>query len=227
MNMKVAPSTKDLDDNSDYPMTKLKREAFFPTLIYNRMMSDAEELNKNLLDAIYTLRAKDKDGLERSNYRALGGWHSHNNLHKAEAFAEIKNRFLSTAKEIEQQMGYNPNKNLEIHTMWSIINPPGSANKSHIHPGSDWSGVYYVHAPKNAGKISFQDPRAAQLMSRPSYIPNQKRVKDAWTSVQYQPTPGRLLIFPSWLYHAVEPNMSELEGDAANRVIISLNLSQH
>jgi len=225
-NMKVATSTKDLDDSAGYPMSQLKREAFFPTLIFNRKMSDAEDLNKQLLNSIYALREKDNDGLERSHYKGLGGWHSHNNLHKTEAFAEIKNRFLSTAKEIEKMMGYDPRKSLKIHTMWSIINPPGSANKSHIHPGSDWSGVYYVHAPEKAGQISFQDPRAAQLMSLPSYKPNQKRVKEAWTSVQYQPTPGRLLIFPSWLYHSVAPNMSELEGDAANRVIISLNLSQ-
>lgn len=227
MNMKADTSKKHISESAAFPMTKLKREAFFPTLIFNRKMSDAEELNASLMSSINELKAKDEEGLERSNFKGLGGWHSHNNLHKLEAFEEIKQRFLSTAREIEGMMGYDTNrKNLEIHTMWSIINPPGSANKSHIHPGSHWSGVYYVHAPEKAGQISFQDPRAVQLMSMLAYKPNQKRPKEAWTSVQYDPTPGRLLIFPSWLYHSVAPNMSKLSGDAANRVIISLNFSQ-
>jgi hypothetical protein len=36
-----------------------------------------------------------------------------------------------------------------------------------------------------------------------------------------------MLIFPSWLYHAVAPNLSEHDGPAGHRVIISFNLSQH
>ena len=66
MNMKVATSTKDLEGSTGYPMSQLKREAFFPTLIFNRMMSDAEDLNKDLSKAIYDLREKDNDGLELS-----------------------------------------------------------------------------------------------------------------------------------------------------------------
>ena len=63
-------------------------------------------------------------------------------------------------------------------------------------------------------------------MNQPTYVPNQRRPKDCWTKVNFTPTPGKMIIFPSWLYHAVNPNMSTEEGDAANRIIISFNLNQ-
>ena len=36
-----------------------------------------------------------------------------------------------------------------------------------------------------------------------------------------KPTPGKMLIFTSWLYHCVDPNLSDEKGKAGHRVIIS------
>ena len=96
--------------------------------------------------------------------------------------------------------------------MWSIINPPGSANRAHIHPGCTWSGVYYIQTPAGCGNIEFIDPRTENLMQQPRYVPNKKRPKHCWTKANITPKPGRMLIFPSWLYHAVAPNLSEEIG---------------
>ena len=35
-----------------------------------------------------------------------------------------------------------------------------------------------------------------------------------------------MIIFPSWLYHAVDTNTSKAEGEDAYRVIVSFNLNQ-
>ena len=48
--------------------------------------------------------------------------------------------------------------------MWSIINVPGSFNRSHIHPDCLWSGVYYVQAPEGAGQIEFTEPRTQNMV---------------------------------------------------------------
>ena len=37
--------------------------------------------------------------------------------------------------------------------MWANINPPGGYNRPHVHPNSHFSGVYYIKAPKNSGKL--------------------------------------------------------------------------
>lgn len=195
-------------------------------MVFNTACSDHEELNAYLLSLIYAERERDKQGIERSNFRKLGGWHSHNNLHKDKAYKPLTDRIHQAGRRISKQLGYHSDMHLRVGTMWSIINAPGSFNNAHVHPGSHWSGVYYVQTPKNAGDIEFTDPRTPYVMNQPTFEPGKKRGKENWTKVRFTPKAGRMLIFPSWLYHAVDPNLSEAAGQDAERVIISFNLSQ-
>ena len=89
-------------------------------------------------------------------------------------------------------------------------------NSVHNHANSLLSGVYYVKAPPNCGKIFFRDPREARLMAAPPVIQH-----TYWTfkDVAYEPVEGRMLIFPSWLLHGVMPNMSD-----DIRVALSFNI---
>jgi uncharacterized protein (TIGR02466 family) len=201
-------------------------ELYFPTMVFNIAVSEKDALNEYLLDLIYAERERDQKGIERSNFRKLGGWHSHNNLHREDAYKPLTDRVHQAGRRISRQLGYHPDKHLKVGTMWSIINAPGSSNKAHIHPGSHWSGVYYVHAPENAGDIEFTDPRTSHVMNQPSFEPKKQRSKENWTKVRFTPKAGKMLIFPSWLYHGVDPNMSEKTGNDGERVIISFNMSQ-
>lgn len=205
---------------------ELRRDDYFPTLVFSTLLHDAESMNKEILAAINRERDRDAKGIERSNYRSLGGWHSHNNLHKDKNFNRLTNRIHKVAAGISENLGYNKGRHLEVTTMWSISNPPGSSNRAHIHPGALWSGVYYVQAPEGAGQIEFIDPRTVNLMNYASYIPNSKRKTECWTKVKVKPISGKMLFFPSWLYHSVEPNLSTLNGKDGERVIISFNINQ-
>ncbi len=202
------------------------KKTYFPTMVFQIDLANAESLNKSLLSSIYAERDKDREGIARSNYKELGGWHSHNNLHKNDDYKELVNEIGDAGERASKELGYNKDYALTIGTMWSIINPPGSSNRAHVHPGCLWSGVYYIQAPKNSGHIEFVEPRTVHLMNQGRYIPNQKRPQECWSKVRFTPTEGRMIIFPSWLYHAVDPNLAKEEGDAANRVIISFNLNQ-
>ena len=44
---------------------------------------------------------------------------------------------------------------------------------------------------------------------------------ETWTEVLHAPVPGRVIVFPAWLYHAVEPNTNPGSGEAAERIIVS------
>lgn len=204
----------------------ISKKTYFPTMIFQSDVGNAEELNASLLKSIYAERERDREGLARSNFKQLGGWHSHNNLHKEKSYKSLVDKIGALTSHMSKDLGYHNDYELSIGTMWSIINPPGSANRAHVHPGCIWSGVYYVQAPKGSGEIEFIEPRTEHLMNQPRYVPKQRRPKDCWTKVRFTPTPGRMLIFPAWLYHGVDPNTSEEEGDAANRVIVSFNLNQ-
>lgn len=210
----------------DEDFVSFSGDLYFPTIIFSMVFLNHEELNSSLLSHIYEEHERDSSGISRSNFPGLGGWHSHNNLHKDENFKPLAERIDLASRKISSQMGYSPDKSLKVGTMWSIINPPGSANKAHIHPSSHWSGVYYVQTPENSGQIEFTDPRTAHVMNQPNFATGRKRGRESWTKVNYTPKPGKLIVFPSWLYHAVEPNLSVAEGKNANRVIVSFNLTQ-
>lgn len=205
---------------------KLVKRTYFPTHIFQVDVPEPEKLNADLLESVYSERERDQKGIARSNFPDLGGWHSHNNLHKKDDYAELVSIIGKTTASLSDSLGYAEDRKIKIGTMWSIINPKGSSNRAHVHPGCLWSGVYYIQAPENAGSIEFIDPRTVHLMNQAKFQPNTKRAKENWTKVRFKPTPGRLLIFPSWLYHAVDPNMSKAEGNLSNRVIISFNLNQ-
>ena len=204
----------------------LKMQSYFPTLVFSLDIPGRESLNDHLIEAIYAERERDSTGVRRSNYTELGGWHSQVKLHKDLSFAGLVQYVDAAADMIGHKLGYHKSYQLSIGTMWSIINPPGGANRPHVHPGCIWSGVYYVQASGNSGRIEFIDPRTQNLMSAVKHIPGVKRPRVCWRKVRYKPVAGRMLIFPSWLYHSVEPNRSKAKGKDADRIIVSFNLSQ-
>ena len=201
-------------------------QQYFPTLIFSLKVPDSETLNAHLIKEIYAERERDRTGVSKSNFPELGGWHSHVKLHKDATFAGLVEYVDAASAMMCRELGYHRSYQLTIGTMWSIINPPGGVNRAHIHPGCIWSGVYYVQGPRNSGRIEFIDPRTQNLVSPVEYIPDTKRPRICWTKVQYKPVAGKMLIFPSWLYHSVGPNQSRAKGKAADRIVVSFNLSQ-
>lgn len=226
--MNIETDHKPFDTSALLENVEVTENHYFPTQIFSFQLPDefSEIANALLLKEIYAERDRDSDGIQRSNFRALGGWHSHNNLHNEEAFQPLVDLVGAACTSISEKNGYHKKSRLKIGTMWSIINPPGSSNRSHIHPSSMWSGVYYVQTPENSGNIEFIDPRTENLVNPAKYQPNKKRPKSCWTKVNFTPKAGKMLIFPSWLYHAVAPNLSTLKAAAGERVIISFNLNQ-
>lgn len=227
MNTRVEPSKVGSELAISINLDEVKENHYFPTAVFSFKVPGAASLNRHLKETIYEVRSKDQKGIARSNYRELGGWHSKNALHKEPQFIEIAQYVEAFCGCVSDKLGYHPDYALKIGSMWSIINPPGGVNQAHVHPQSLWSGVYYVQAPKNSGSISFTDPRTANVMHQPQFKPQKTRPKSCWTKVHFEPEAGKMLLFPSWLYHSVAPNMSEAKGDDADRIIISFNLSQH
>ena len=220
------PVVPDRDPVPELSRDTFRVEQYFPTLVFSVKVPDSAVLNARLIEAIYAQRERDRTGIRKSNFPELGGWHSHVRLHRERRFASLVRHVDAASDMMCRELGYHTSYRLSIGTMWSIINPPGGLNRAHIHPGCLWSGVYYVQAPSGSGSIEFTDPRTQNLMSPVAYIPGTRRPRICWRKVQYKPVAGRMLIFPSWLYHGVLPNRSKAEGKAADRIIVSFNLSQ-
>jgi uncharacterized protein (TIGR02466 family) len=204
---------------------RFMRTLYFPTMIYQYDIPGSEQLNKTLLDLTYAERDSGI-AVNKSNTAALGSWHSATALHKSPDYAPLLTEVDAALSRISAELNYAKDQALKVTSMWSIINPPGNGNRAHIHPGSLWSGVYYVQAPEGAGKIEFIDPRSVIIMNQPKYEAKKKRPRECWTKVNYKPVAGRMVIFPAWLYHGVDLNVSKEQGRAADRIIISFNVNQ-
>ena len=189
------------------------RELYFPTPIY---IADIKHptLNQELERDILAWSNRDK-GMIRTNIK---GWHSDTNMNELPEYAKLVDILYSAQRTIYDQEYYESEPFLG--NMWANINPPGGSNRAHIHPNSLWSGVYYVKAPQNSGQLKIEDPRSVALMSRPRQkdVPKPDRLL---REHHYEPKTGRLIMFPSWLNHCVDPNNS---NDI--RISVSFNFMQ-
>ena len=200
---------------------KIVREFFYPTQIYIKDLPNFEILNKNLLTNILNWRDRDNSGVKRSN--AIG-WHSDIDMHKREEYFDIVEELKKMQLEIFELEHYDTKTEPSLGTMWANVSPKFSYNRSHVHPGALWSGVYYVKAPKNSGSICFVDPRPGPCVLDPAYCTEKKRPSHMIREVRFEPLEGRMIMFPGWLPHEVEPNLSEEDDNI--RVSISFNFSQ-
>lgn len=201
-------------------------EAYFPTLIAYSDLADGAAINAETIPAIRDWRREDEAGIVRSNVAASGSWHSAVNMHQRPEFARLTAAVRATAERYAADQGFDPAFELATDNMWANINPPGGYNRAHIHPHSTISGVYYLQAPEGAGRIIFYEPRTHVAMSSPRFIPDKQRDARYWTEVNYQPIEGRIILFPSWLLHEVQPNEAQGTGEAADRISVSFNLFQ-
>ncbi len=204
----------------------LVREAYFPTQIYFTDLPDSSRINAGLRKTIRAERQADPQGMVRSNVESLGAWHSLDNLNQKKEFAELCEYIVAAAGQVFTDMSYRPNSYPVISNLWANISPKYAFNRVHTHPGTAWSGVYYVQGPADSGKIYFQDPRPQAQVYNISYDDFKNRKKETWTEVFYEPLEGRLILFPAWLQHEVQPNLCRLEGEAGERISISFNINQ-
>ena len=187
-------------------------EAFFPTLIHAK---DVKLNNQQLANDIIAWSKQDK-GVQKTN---VNGWHSQTNMHEMPQFKLLIDELFQMQREIYEQEWLD--RHAKLGNMWANINYPGGYNRPHIHPNSLFSGVYYVKSNKESGTIAMSDPRPGIQTIMPARKPG-KPPKHLWREVHLEPVPGRIIMFPAWLWHCVEPNQS---NDI--RISVSFNFVQH
>ena len=188
---------------------------FFSTPVWTSKLNNYKEVNEEMFNYIKQLNTNDKDGIVKSN---LKGWHS-KDFNLKETIPQKFIKLISpNINKVFKDMNWDMiNQLTRITNMWAIINKGGAANSRHHHGNSTISAAYYVRAPENCGNIVFYDPRPAPVYSHPSSVgPN--NLNAMVNSVT--PVEGALVLFPSYLDHSVNENLSNSE-----RIVISFNIS--
>ena len=191
-----------------------KPNLFFPTPVWTLQLDNYQSINEQMYKFIKITQSKDQQGISKSNIK---GWHSKDfNMQENEPKNFIK-FILPAIEQVITDMNWEKQKqSININNMWAIINTGGSANLRHQHGNSTISGAYYVRAPKNSGDIVFYDPRPAPVYTYPKALnPNLLNAQVNGIS----PKEGALVLFPSYLDHSVNENLSNDE-----RIVISFNI---
>jgi uncharacterized protein (TIGR02466 family) len=128
----------------------------------------------------------------------IGGYQTPANLPTLPIFFPLVKTLNSEIFEITK------NPNIQIEGMWGNISSFTNFNSIHTHHTNikKLSGVLYLQTPSNSGDIIFHNPL------------------DLSIAFNVKPKPKTLIIFPSYLPHFVEPNLSQ-----EDRISIAFNFN--
>jgi uncharacterized protein (TIGR02466 family) len=151
-----------------------------------------------------------------------GGWQS------ADYFAKDLAGELSVFQPIIDSIGnelaelyrmYGIKLPARLDNLWFNINRRYNYNATHVHQGSFFSGTVYFKVPNNSGKIVFDRPDSSSWC-----FPVETSNERNWQTYSIDPTKQNVILFPSYIPHCVEQNITLDEDD--ERISMAFNFSR-
>jgi len=182
--------------------------SLFASPLLSHHWPDSEGLNAELRDRVLE-HERQHPGMELTN---RGGWHSSTgNLEFCGAAGNrLIERIQATIQEatlrVYAEYGQRPEPWDWAFSIWANVNRRGDFNQIHTHPGATWSGVYYVDHGETTSDaagtaIHLFDPNPARTNI---FFPELSA-----SEVLFKPDPGLMILFPSYVPHAVLPHRGE------------------
>ena len=183
------------------------------------------ELNENiekLQNEAYFIRKNDEDGVQKSN-SGLQGYHSKDirDLNNLPGTNQLMKQIVNAVNAIHQ---ISRQGELHLTNFWININGKGSSNTPHTHSGLTYSGVFFIKVPKKMKRgrfLFYRNFNEADFIST-EYMGH---FKEGYQMQAYDypintisPKENMLIVFPAWVPHAVEINLSDDE-----RISLSFN----
>ena len=186
---------------------------FFPKVVaeYNDVCSDripamiaeCEELSKNC-------------GTRSSTSLNVNSSHtSIQTIHRLPAFKPLAKQILEHAREFIDEYGYYEvlKERVFITNMWFNISDKGNYLYPHTHPGTKFSGAYYLESHPDH-TICFHD-MFRTILEQPM------RPTELGTDVRILPcTPGTMYLFHSDFVHSIAQ-----QNQDCRKIVISFNIS--
>lgn len=133
------------------------------------------------------------------------------NIHQLEEFSELFIWFENCLEEIRVLNQYKCDR-FQITSSWYNKSEAhrGMHQNYHKHTMSFFSGVYYL---TEGAPTIFEDPVYQRVNAQIEVVR-----ENYWPFERTDAVPGKLVIFPSWLYHQSPPHVNDFD-----RWIISFN----
>jgi len=191
----------------------------FGSPLMARKWEDSAPLNAELRARILDFQ-RQAPGVAKTN---VGGWHSdvgHLEFCGAAGAAMVE-RIHALGNEatarVLAEYGQAPRQfQWSLHA-WANVNRSGDFNRMHTHPGSTWSGTYYVDTGVDPG--GSVNPAPLHIFDPCQGRANTFLPPLAPSSFTIRPEAGLMILFPSYLAHMVFPHAGN-----APRISIAFNL---
>jgi uncharacterized protein (TIGR02466 family) len=176
----------------------------FPTPVYQSHFNNSIEIEMLLNEITFVKNtggnfcSKDQNVLEHEMFCDL----------KASILENVNNYFLQIVRPKFEVLPY-------ITTSWINLGPTGSTHHEHSHSNSFCSGVFYLQADQSNDNITFYNSRYQQIKI---YTEDYNLYNsDSWS---VPVNTGDILIFPSYLNHAVTKTTSDSRISLAFNVFV-------
>lgn len=191
---------------------ELVKEEWWPTPIYY-IDIPIDVVNFILIEQ----EVKNHRDIDTGRIRSNRGGYQSNDVNIAN-YCEIKKLYSFTEscfQSCHQEWGIKDQISYKISNTWININTKEHFNMPHIHPSAVFSAVYYVKCSLDHPPLTFESTSAQNFLLSSISNPSSKYT---YSHIHYEVKVGRLIIFPAWLNHYVDKQVSDDE-----RISISFN----
>jgi uncharacterized protein (TIGR02466 family) len=181
-------------------MNCYKTDVFKQAIYSFKLNLDLEEINNFCLD----FESKNKKRIVSNS----GGFQSNNLDFNIPIVNKMLTLFLNNVNYVAQKH-FKLNKSLNISNIWFNINRYKDSNLTHMHPNSLLSGVFYSKTPHNSGDLKFFNSESAGIFFTNFNVTESNNYNSPVYTLE--PEASFLHIFPSYLNHCVQQNLSNQE----------------
>jgi len=212
-----------MKQNTSAP-NELEVQLIFTNFFASSYISDFVDI-KAIKKYCNDLRVIDPIGIKLSNRL---GWQSQTlNLNAPDSsLVPLIDAIEHRAKSLYTELSFSDEYEPYVKSMWININGKYHYNKSHDHPFALFAGCFYVNCPgpEDVGRIRFENPNRNLKYYLNDQVPKYGQLLKArnhLTSEEWHviPEEGKLLLFPGWLFHSVDPNLND-----EDRISIAFNI---
>jgi len=135
------------------------------------------------------------------------------------SFTPFKKKIMPAINELVKE--FNIIRPIKIVQMWVNVNGQYCYNTSHKHAGVDLSGVLWINQTEETGVFVFENNEAGLQTAALNAATKWEHIQSQNINFEYVPQykDGTLCIFPAYLSHRVEINLTNI-----NRISISFNI---
>jgi len=212
---------------------ELTPRIFWPTTMFSRKYRDHARDVDSIIEYLYELKNQQKKNIDSGVAPTMkskdGLYESHFDL-----FTQTKHEgLLRLVRFIESSIrravwhvngkSMDPNRiQVKFLDSWYHITNGSGFHDAHYHGGCSWCGVYYLQISDISDDVPDHAPNGVNRFYSPiGFGGNHSDYGNAYMSmghVDVPPTPGDLVLFPSYLLHSGLPYKG-----AKDRVILSFN----